>query len=1130
MRTLETLIVSAVLFATQALGQDPIQQARNLEAEGNAAAAIATLREAASKQAATSSELLAYAEFLDRYGHAGAREEYRKLLSRLDGPGSGQMRAKAARRLIALDLLAGDRASAAEHLNSLRASGADPFPEAPAPAGESVAGTVETTSIPGPLEGFARMAAISSSIPAAEILPALARNVIISGYRVGASYEGLEPTEYMKLLNRYLSQAGELESLSNDSGFIVIEECDSAETGDLLRVLGYRMRGGCGSEVILETVNASRAFLTIDAGFPLAELEQSLRTNRPFRYDYNPTRVPVLYGENYWVDQKERDQRGTFLNAFLADPSLCRLYLALSKMDQDTVAALRKEADLETLRAFAHVLDFFGTLFEIQDGRAVVPGGATTAPVWEKLAGASPNKGGEFYLKLIARDDGWLASYYDSLHRLEEPVLRYLADPARMERFYLAIRGRVTSPGPARPVFRSNADLMLLATGLRLEPDGRPHLPGSIEVWKNLFANSPHKAYDEKLKKTAPRWSDEDDVVEALFALCRKLVENDPLKIFLVLSDINRVREAPLKPETADRLARDWGTFGDQYSLFAETGALRDETIIAFLDSAEGVSAIGNKMMRADTAGALQALTGLWQIAVRHGSIPEEKADQALADILAEFDKKNNRRELFDSMRNGVEVLLAASNRPPQNPAHDHILNVLAGDTAPKDVETHQTLVDEMRRIFLAQRLIPVDDLLELARHLEELANGGEMDTALINRLQTRLDEFVPHREGLSQVEKSSIAFGYYAERHLRNQSKIDVHKEISQTIGSPDKLLKLRAELASVLRDTLVGYNYIHYAPPGAQLLRTNPLFVRGHDFLGVGGAEETWREAEVYGTGWPSSAGGRLVGSLAGLPYALAQAEQNFLVPRTEQALIWADLVPQMMLMAKVPRWWKTPPELLHWTAMHVRLGRNVVAEAALDGEMEQLVASALAERASPARSKRARRALRNRDVPAAIEQITTTELFAIGADAVEKGAGAPVIRSEIERLAKANPEAISYKAVSRALGTPKPRIAHSYRPELLDLRTFPTLMGHSSRIMAESWESNLLYFATLADELHLRPSQLNVKVPEWTQATVETIFATHLEDWPAVLRSLRAVGDQLRAEARETRGAVERASIDR
>ena len=59
-------------------------------------------------------------------------------------------------------------------------------------------------------------------------------------------------------------------------------------------MLGYRMRGGCGSEVVLETVNAARAFITTDSGFPLAELEQALRTDKPFSYDYHPPAPPFF--------------------------------------------------------------------------------------------------------------------------------------------------------------------------------------------------------------------------------------------------------------------------------------------------------------------------------------------------------------------------------------------------------------------------------------------------------------------------------------------------------------------------------------------------------------------------------------------------------------------------------------------------------------------------------------------------------------------------------------------------------------------------------------------------------------------------------------------------------------------
>jgi hypothetical protein len=42
------------------------------------------------------------------------------------------------------------------------------------------------------------------------------------------------------------------------------------------------------------------------------------------------------------------------------------------------------------------------------------------------------------------------------------------------------------------------------------------------------------------------------------------------------------------------------------------------------------------------------------------------------------------------------------------------------------------------------------------------------------------------------------------------------------------------------------------------------------------------------------------------------------------------------------------------------------------------------------------------------------------------------------------------------------------------------------------------------------------LNVLIPEWTQKVVERIFASHLEDWPALLKSLRLVGQDVRAQA--------------
>ncbi|MCP5120703.1 MAG: hypothetical protein GY953_58665, partial [bacterium] len=191
-----------------------------------------------------------------------------------------------------------------------------------------------------------------------------------------------------------------------------------------------------------------------DSGFPLAELEQSLRTNRPFLYSYEPSRIPILYGDDYWLSARDKKRNEAAIDAFMGDPALCRLYLGLSKLNPETADALRQSTDVQRLKAFAHVLDFFGSLFEVRDGQAIVPGGARTQKTWEELVGGPASRGGDFFFRLITRDDGWMASYFDSLMRIEGPVKEYLTEPERMKRFYMAIRGKVTSPGPARPVFR----------------------------------------------------------------------------------------------------------------------------------------------------------------------------------------------------------------------------------------------------------------------------------------------------------------------------------------------------------------------------------------------------------------------------------------------------------------------------------------------------------------------------------------------------------------------------------------------------------------------------------------------------------------------------------------------------
>lgn len=1088
-------MLRAVLILTVALaanGAVDWQRIHALEASGAVEEAKSILRSAAGSGG---DDALAYAEFLDRRRDPGAAAAYEAAVARL----SDSTRKGAAQKR--LDLL---RRMAAKSTATA----------------EPVAANM-TVNIPGPLRSFNRMAALSPDLPGEDLLQALARNVVTNGYQAAASNEALEQTEYLKLVVRYLSQARELEKLASN-GQIRIEQCESTQTGELLKVLGYRMRGGCGAELVLETLNAARAFLTIDSGFPLAQLEQSLRTNRPFEYDYRPSQIPVLYGPEFWLAAKDKGApEVSFVDFFVSDPALCRLYLGLSKLDHETAGALKQSIPVQRLKAFAHVLDFFGGMFQIREGKAVIPGGARAAAGWSKLSGGSPDQGAAFFEKLIAKDDGWLAAYFDATARLHGPVVTYLTDPARMERYYTAIRGRITSPGPARPVFRANTDMMLLTTRLRLEPNGQPHIPGTVEVWKNLFINHPHGKYDGKLTKSAAGWKEPDDVLEALFALTRKAVENEPLKMFMALSDINRKRQKPLEPATADRLVRDWRLFGSQYTLFADVPSISDRTIVAFLDAATATNSVRDVGLRADQAGLLQATAGLWQILARQGLIAPKDTDSSLFEIVQLFNKTANPRTLFDEGRAAVKAIFKAAGSAATDP-QETMLDLIAGQPASSDQESHDALFQDMVRVFESQRLVSLKTLFDLADNLEAASKGGKLDQQLVSKLSARIQEIQPPRIALSGAEKNAMAFGYWTEKHIESERKVNIRAASERAAGNAEKLSEIRGQLTSFLRDTLVGFNYIYYTPPGAQVLITNPLFVRSHDFVGMQGSNQTWRPTEVFGTGWPSSAGGRLVGSLSNLPYALAEAEQNFLIPTREQALIWGDLVPQMVLSAKVPRWWSVKPSQMHWLALHIRMAESALAQAAADPARRQPVVEALERQAAPNRSRRVEDLLKKGDARGAIDNVTPSEAFNVAARLIEtKVDVAGPEAAEIRRLAAQSPALHNYAAISSAFGTPKPTLAFTYAPELLNLRTFPTLMGYSSRILAESWESSTLFYAALADELGIKPAQLNVQVPRWTQQTVEAIFATHLEDWPALLRSLRLVGDNIRAAARKEAG---------
>ena len=233
------------------------------------------------------------------------------------------------------------------------------------------------------------MAGISQKVRPEEVLPLLSRNVFLQGYE-GADHV----TEFLVLLRRYVVQARELSALAAESGMTLrVSNCEDAKP--LLRILGYRTRTNCGQpDATLITEDPERAFLAIDSGFPLSELESTLQGGPPFQYEYVSSSVPVLFAGSDWTMSSKKnytENSRDLLETILHDPSVARLYWALSRLDPETARSLQESIGIQKLLPYAAVLDFYGREICISQGKVRVPGGVAAEAAWKDLVGASPS-------------------------------------------------------------------------------------------------------------------------------------------------------------------------------------------------------------------------------------------------------------------------------------------------------------------------------------------------------------------------------------------------------------------------------------------------------------------------------------------------------------------------------------------------------------------------------------------------------------------------------------------------------------------------------------------------------------------------------------------------------------------
>jgi hypothetical protein len=626
----------------------------------------------------------------------------------------------------------------------------------------------------------------------------------------------------------------------------------------------------------LETADPQRAFLTIDSGFPLPDLEESLQEGRAFTYSFSASRVPALPVEIDWA-KKEKAKRVDVLDQLLSDPELARFCWALARMDSETLSSLQQSHALRKMVPQAAVLHFYGSHICVRSGRVVVPGGSAAVTAWKELVGATPDSPGEFITKLVAKDTGWLAAYFDDLSSVTPSQQMHFSEPARVRRYYEAFRGKDSSGG-GTGVFRHDAGLLLLLTRLRWAPNGDLYVPGNLAVWKKIFQQKTDSKTIRDWGRRAVHWDRPDQLLEGLFGISRIPTNDGPLQIYLTVSELDgkRFPEHRLAPQTIGLLASKFSEFSDHYPVFSEFPDLDDASITAFLQVVTSLNGIPKNPLRGNALGTFQASVGLWQILARQGEIPQPALNDSWQQIIRPFDKIGSQTQLFDAGRAALKHLLLVATGKPDG-SQDRLIGLLAGpqQASPEGQRMHELMANRIRSVLDEQRLVSLDTLLALGDGLREVAQGNSSGDALLP-LAGELREFEMPQPIFRNSEREQWTAGIYNNRHTELQMRTNLAK-IIKSPRSPEQLADARGQLAPFLRDTLVGLNYAYYEPPGAQILHHNPLFVRSHDFGGdtVVGLERLWQAPQLFGAGSPAGGGAHLVGSLADLPYVLAIAE---------------------------------------------------------------------------------------------------------------------------------------------------------------------------------------------------------------------------------------------------------------
>ena len=1064
--------------------------------------------------------LVRWARSEDMFGRQ-APAAYRKLAERLELQGSGDL---------ASALERGFRAALRERDMPLAAWFAEQAADSRPQWGELIRAAepdeAATVDVLGGLHALAFFAGANQTDSPTLFFQEHCRRVVA----VSSSASKEVYAEFLRRMTLYFGTVRDLAGFRDDraeGGFAIHLSAQDKralrKTRRVLTMLGWKLRGNAkkGYEVVPVTsvAGTDRQEVASALGVEVLDLQDALARKEGYTLRVVTEPATVVLGESTWRQTLYADKilPGGFAEAVVQDPRIGSLYLGISRMHPAAAEALVASVGLKRLlNRYAEVLSMHGSALAVENGAVVVPGGADAGTSWTNLVGARPGEPSDFFPALLKKDEGRLLGYFAALGNLDPARQQFLLRNAgRLRGFYELYKQAPEFSEGGRTKVRESPFSELLRE-LPLNPDGTVAFPGGAEVWTVIKRDASARRLERRFRKAvAP---EVEDQILARLAKTKFPTRTGPrsqVDKFLALARMDLLRPEPMDAKTALYFAQAFVDYEEVFPYFATLTGLQVDHLQGFLALAGSLGPL--EVVRRNRMLALfHGIAEILSVGQSRGLLDAARAAQLFQLACESLARAQQPGSSTDAALTLVDGLVAELSREGSAAsADDGVRKLLLGADASE--ERHA----DYARVLELQSVPALETLLQARRASLEVASGeGDPQDALASleaAIRAVPTVVVPKETKVDGEQKQVLASFdpralLQAQRRLaRAAARKKPRRPELERLAS-----RVRDELAPHVAAALVGAVYGAYFRPG-DLPVQDPLFLRKHQFFRL---DMTFNDnffprsqLSVSSEGAGSFATGGFA-KFASVSGHVAAFGLRTLDPDAEA------LARMQLGSLRVARWRDLDVRDMRRFALTVRLGREWIVAAALDGNARAALLSRTGGILPVSRTQQLLGALDERAWDAIWDSVSLADLHALGETCLEVSAELGMRSPVLEELlaSRSDPEGANRL---HSVGAVRPATFNYSRPRRWQDGPYEEYERYySADKIAERTAELSLYFLQAGDSLGVSVEQLAAFTETAARDVLADVQMGDIWDWRSVLKTFAARARSALADALQGR----------